>query len=64
MKVFRHANKFLYTIEQYGRGKTITPPKHWDHFFAYPYDTNKNAPVLGPLGKEPNLEDFTLEFEI
>jgi len=67
MKIFRHTNGFLYTIEQPGRGKLITPPRDWNNFFAYPawpYCINKNVPALGPLGKEPNLEGFTLEFEI
>lgn len=63
MKVFRHKNRNLYTIEQVGRGRTITPPKDWKCFYANPYITNKNAPLLPTLGEQPNLEDFTLEFE-
>ena len=64
MKVFRHKNGFLYTIEQVGRGKTITPPKNWKYFHAYPYETNKEAPLLPTLGEVPNLNEWTLAFEI
>lgn len=64
MKVFRHKNGNLYTIEQIGRANTITPPKDWKHFYANPYKTNKNAPLLSSLGEEPNLQDFSLEFKI
>ena len=64
MRIFRHKNGFLYTIEQVGRGRTITPSKNWNHFYANPYETNKNAPKLGSLGIEPDLKDFTLEYEI
>ena len=63
MKVFRHKNGKLYTIEQVGRGNCITPPRDWDYFYANPYKTNKDAPKLPTLGREPNLEDFTLAFE-
>jgi|688.fasta_scaffold799681_3 hypothetical protein len=63
MKVFRHKNGNLYTIQQVGRGKTITPPRDWKCFYATPYKTNKNAPLLPTLGEIPNLEDFSLEFE-
>lgn len=63
MKVFRHKNENLYTIEQVGRGVTITPPKDWKCFNAIPYKTNKKAPLLPSLGEKPNLDDFVLEFE-
>ena len=63
MKVFRHENGYLYSICQVGRGRTITPPKNYDHYYANPYKTNKKAPLLETLGKVPNLEKFKLEFE-
>ena len=63
MKVFRHKNGYLYTVQQVGRGKTITPPENYDHYYAAPYRTNKKAPLLETLGKIPNLNEFTLEFE-
>jgi hypothetical protein len=57
MKVFRHNNGFLYTIEQKGLGKTITPPDNWDKFEAVPYRSNRNAPQLPLI--EPDREDRT-----
>lgn len=63
MKVFRHKNGNLYTIEQVGRGRTIIPPRDWKCYYANPYKTNKAAPLLSTLSEEPNLQDFTLEFE-
>lgn len=46
MKLFRHTNGFLYSIEQIGRGKNITPPKDWKCFEAVPYKTNKETPTI------------------
>ena len=63
MKVFRHTNGYLYSVEQVGRGKTITPPKNWKCFYSNPYKTNKNAPLLPTLGEKPNLENLTYEFD-
>jgi len=63
MKIFRHKNGYLYSIEQNGRGKTITSPKGWKEFGATPYRTNKNAPKLWSLWKNPDLKDFTFEFD-
>lgn len=63
MKVFRHTNRSLYTIQQIGRGTTITPPKDWKHYKAIPYKTNPNAPTLELLTDVPDLQDFKLEFE-
>ena len=63
MKIFRYTNGFLYSIEQIGRGRTITKPKDFKCFQAVQYKTNKNAPALENLGETPNLENFTLVFE-
>ena len=63
MKIFRHTNGYLYSIEQVGRGRTISRPTNWKCYNAVPYITNKNAPKLPSLGEEPNLQDFTLAFE-
>lgn len=59
MKLFRHTNGFLYTIEQVGLGKNISPRKDWKCFEALPYKTNKNAPKH-KLNEKPDLTSFTL----
>lgn len=63
MKVYRHKNGFLYTIEQVGRGKTISTPNNWKRFHGLPCKTNISAPIIDDLGEEPNLKDFKLIFE-
>lgn len=63
MKLFRHTNGFLYSIEQIGRGKNITPPKDWKCFEAVPYKTNKEAPTI-KLDEKPDLTNFILVSEV
>ena len=64
MKIFRHTNGFLYSIEQIGKGQNITPNTNWNTYIAVPYKTNKNAPQIDALGTKPDLTEFKLEFEI
>lgn len=63
MKLFRNTNGFLYTIEQIGRGRNITPPKDWKCFQAIPYKTNKDALVI-KLNEKPDLANFILISEL
>jgi len=63
MKLFRHTNGFLYTIERIGRGKNITPPKDYKSFQAIPYKTNKEAPIY-KLNEELDLTNFILISEL
>jgi hypothetical protein len=66
MKIFRHKNGCLYSIQQVGRGRTITPPDDWKKFSCCAYKTNKDAPKLPPveeLNGELDLSDFIYEFD-
>ena len=63
MKIFRHKNGNLYSIEQRGWGQTISRPDKWDWWYGFPYRTNKDAKLI-EIGKDLDLSDFKLEFEI
>lgn len=65
MRIFRHQNGFLYSIEQIGRGRCITPRENWRQFKPFPYWIGQeNAPDLPLLGIVPNLSEFKHEFTI
>lgn len=59
MKIFRHANGNLYTIQQIGKNNNITPNKNWSNWEAIPYKTNKNAEKIN-IGSILTLDNFEL----